>query len=67
MVQRRGVRNNSFIIHFHRISGEKKYDEEGKENGVAQTGLDLNSTSLGCEEYHLDSTAKPHKLCYLVY
>ena len=27
----RGVCNNSFIIHLHRISGGKEYDEEGKE------------------------------------
>ena len=31
MVFNGGVCNNSFIIHLHRISGEKNYDEEGKE------------------------------------
>ena len=31
-IQWRGVCNNSFIIiHLHRISGGKNYDEEGKE------------------------------------
>ena len=30
-IQWRGVCNNSFIMHLHRISGGKKYDEEGKE------------------------------------
>ena len=29
--QWRGVCNNRFIIHLHRIREEKKYDEEGKE------------------------------------
>ena len=26
------MERGSFIIHLHRISGGKKYDEEGKEN-----------------------------------
>ena len=43
--------NNSFIIHLHRISGEKNYDKEGKETkqskkSAAQTWLDLNSAPL---------------------
>ena len=48
--------NIRFIIHLHRISGEKNYDEEGKEmkkerkRRVTQTWLDLNSVPLGCEE-----------------
>ena len=43
-------------IHLHRIS-ERERNGEGKENGgesVAQTWLDLNSASLGCEEYRLN-------------
>ena len=53
-IQWRGVCNNSFMIHLHRISGEKNYDEEGKEmkkgkkgkKSVVQTWLDLNLASL---------------------
>ena len=59
-IQWRGVCNNSFIIHLHRISGEKKImmkkgkklrrkENEG-EKSVTQTWLDLNSVPLGCEE-----------------
>ena len=33
IIQWREVCNNSFVAHLHRISGEKNYDEEGKENG----------------------------------
>ena len=57
-IQWRGVCNNSFIIHLHRISGGKKKimmkkgkkwrRKENEKKSVA--GLDLNSTSLGCED-----------------
>ena len=46
----------SFIIHLHRISGGKKYDEEGKEMekerkwGKKCSWLDLNSALLCCED-----------------
>ena len=43
--------NNSFIIHLHRISGERKYDEEEKEKKTKKNvAQDLNSAPLGCEE-----------------
>ena len=51
-IQWRGVCNNSFIIHLHRISGEKKYDEEGKEmknerKRGEKCSLDLAGFELG--------------------
>ena len=41
--------NNSFIIHLHRISGEKNYDEEGKEmkKGRKKCSSDLAGFELG--------------------
>ena len=61
------VCNNSFIIHLHRISGEKegkemRRKEKRREKSVAQTWLDLNLVPLG-----LASAGKPRKQCYLVY
>ena len=50
MVFNGGACNNSFIIHLHRISGGKKYDEEVKEMEKERkkcSWLDLNSASLG--------------------
>ena len=62
-IQWRGVCNNSFIIHLHRISGGKKIMmkkgnmmKKGKEMEKARkrekkcSWLDLNSTSLGCKD-----------------
>ena len=55
MVFNGGVCNNSYIIHLHRISGEKKkYDEELRERneegkktkGKKSVWLDLNSSVL---------------------
>ena len=40
--------NKSYIIHLNRISGEKNYDEEGKEKkSVAQTLARLELGAVG--------------------
>ena len=44
-IQWRGVCNNSFIIHLHRISGEKNYDEEGKEMKKERKGREKKCNS----------------------
>ena len=38
--------NNSFIIRLHRISGEKNYDEEGKEMNEKKCSPDLAGFEL---------------------
>ena len=58
--------NNSFIIHLHRISEEEKIMMKKKAK-EAQTWLDLNQHFPGVASEPLYSTAKPRKLCYLVY
>ena len=52
-IQWRGVCNNSFIIHLHKISGGKKIwkeMEKERKRGEKCSWLDLNSAPLCCED-----------------
>ena len=49
-IQWRGVCNNSFIVHLHRISGGKKMGKKWRRKENKKKKPDLNSAPLCCED-----------------